>query len=82
MVTEKRSLGWINRGPASSAGELTSAETILHTGFTGTNIWVDRKNEVAFVLLSNRVHPTRKNILHMFGVFLPVGRQMHKCLSF
>ncbi len=65
MVTEKRSLGWINRGPASSAGELTSAETILHTGFTGTNIWVDRKNEVAFVLLSNRVHPTRKNILHM-----------------
>lgn len=64
-ITEKRSLGWINRGPASSAGELTSPDTILHTGFTGTNIWVDRQNEVAFVLLSNRVHPTRKNILHM-----------------
>ncbi len=65
LVPERRSIGFINKGPASSAGELTSSETILHTGFTGTNIWVDRKNEVAFVLLSNRVHPTRKNILHM-----------------
>ncbi len=65
LVPERRSIGFVNKGPASSAGELTSSETILHTGFTGTNIWVDRKNEVAFVLLSNRVHPTRKNILHM-----------------
>lgn len=60
-----RSIGWINRGFGSSAGELTSYDTILHTGFTGTNIWIDRKNEVAFVLLTNRVHPTRKNLLHM-----------------
>lgn len=61
----KRSIGWINRGAGSSAGELTSEETILHTGFTGTNIWIDRKNEVAFVLLTNRVHPSRNNHLHM-----------------
>ncbi len=61
----KRSIGWINRGAGSSAGELTSHDTILHTGFTGTNIWIDRKNEVAFVLLTNRVHPSRSNLLHM-----------------
>lgn len=61
----KRTLGWINRGAGSSAGELTSEDTILHTGFTGTNVWVDRKNEVAFALFTNRVHPTRKNLLHM-----------------
>lgn len=65
LIGNRRSLGWINRGAGSSAGELTSSDTILHTGFTGTNIWVDRKNEVAFVLLSNRVHPTRQNVLHM-----------------
>lgn len=65
IVDERRSLGWINRGAASSAGELTSLDTILHTGFTGTNIWVDRKNEVAFALLTNRVHPSRKNTLHL-----------------
>lgn len=61
----RRTLGWINRGAGSSAGELTSDDTILHTGFTGTNIWVDRKNEVAFAFFTNRVHPTRKNLLHM-----------------
>ena len=42
----RRTLGWINRGAGSSAGELTSEDTILHTGFTGTNVWVDRKNEL------------------------------------
>ena len=61
----RRSIGWINRGYGSSAGELTSENTILHTGFTGTNIWIDRTNEVAFVLLTNRVHPSRTNLLHM-----------------
>lgn len=59
MVEEFRSIGWIVRGSASSAGELTSDETILHTGFTGTNIWVDRKNQIGFCMLTNRVHPTR-----------------------
>ena len=34
----------------------------MHTGFTGTNVVIDRKNKVAFSLLTNRVHPTRKNI--------------------
>lgn len=62
---DNRSLGWINRGSASSAGEITSLNTILHTGFTGTNVWIDRDNQVGMVILSNRVHPTRNNGLHM-----------------
>lgn len=56
-----RSLGWINKGMMSSSGDLTSDETIQHTGFTGTNIFIDRKNKIGFSLLSNRVHPTRDN---------------------
>lgn len=59
LVEQQRSIGWIVKGAASSAGELTSEETILHTGFTGTNIWIDRKNKVGFCMLSNRVHPSR-----------------------
>ena len=58
---ELRSIGWIVRGSSSSAGELTSANTILHTGFTGTNIWIDRDNKIGFCMLTNRVHPTREN---------------------
>lgn len=65
LVRERRSIGWIVKGMASSAGELTSAKTILHTGFTGTNIWIDYDNQIGFCLLSNRVHPSRDSNLHI-----------------
>ncbi|ERJ11729.1 serine hydrolase domain-containing protein [Haloplasma contractile] len=56
-----RSLGWDLKSLGSSSGDLTSDETILHTGFTGTNMFIDRINKLGFVLLTNRVHPTRTN---------------------
>lgn len=62
---ERRTIGWINRTNNGPAGDLTSHNTILHTGFTGTNIWIDRDNEIAFAMLTNRVHPTRGNGKHI-----------------
>ena len=59
----QRGLGWIVKGDYCSAGDLASPETILHTGFTGTNVFIDRINRVGFTMLSNRVHPTRENTL-------------------
>lgn len=59
----QRGLGWIVKGDFCSAGDLASPETILHTGFTGTNVFIDRINRVGFTMLSNRVHPTRNNVL-------------------
>lgn len=38
-----------------------SAETFGHTGFTGTCVWVDPKEELIYIFLSNRVTPTRAN---------------------
>jgi CubicO group peptidase (beta-lactamase class C family) len=38
-----------------------SAETYGHTGFTGTCVWVDPKEQLIYVFLSNRVTPTRAN---------------------
>ena len=35
--------------------------TFGHIGFTGTCIWVDPRNELIYIFLSNRVHPTRDN---------------------
>jgi len=58
---DQRGLGWIVRGDYPSSGDLASSETIYHTGFTGTNIVIDRINKVGFAILSNRVHPTRNN---------------------
>ncbi len=41
----------------------TSADpaTFGHIGFTGTCIWVDPRNELIYIFLSNRVNPTRDN---------------------
>jgi beta-N-acetylhexosaminidase len=32
-----------------------------HTGFTGTYFWVEPEKDLVVVLLTNRVHPTRRN---------------------
>ena len=42
---------------AASASE----QSFGHSGFTGTMVWVDPKEDLIFIFLSNRVHPTRKN---------------------
>ncbi|MCK9470434.1 MAG: serine hydrolase [Bacilli bacterium] len=62
LNNEKRSIGWIIGGSYPSCGDLASCETIHHTGYTGTNIFIDRKNKIGFTMLANRVHPTRDNI--------------------
>ena len=36
-------------------------ETYGHTGFTGTCFWVDPRNDMIYIFLSNRVSPTRSN---------------------
>lgn len=59
-----RGLGWLIGGMNHSCGDLVSDNTIHHTGFTGTNLWIDFDRKLGFCLLSNRVHPTRKNIKH------------------
>jgi CubicO group peptidase (beta-lactamase class C family) len=55
-------LGWDTRAlEGSSAGKYFSRESVGHTGFTGTSIWMDLEKDVIAILLSNRVHPKRDN---------------------
>jgi CubicO group peptidase (beta-lactamase class C family) len=57
-----RAYGYDKPTKNSSAGQYSNFEqTILHTGFTGCNLWIDRKKGIGFVMLSNAVHPTRAN---------------------
>ncbi len=60
-LNESRGLGWITKGTYKAMGDLSSNESIFHTGFTGTSILIDRKYKTGFVLLTNRVHPSREN---------------------
>lgn len=61
LNNEIRTIGWIMGGSYPSCGDLASKKTIHHTGYTGTNIFIDRENKIGFTLLTNRVHPTRDN---------------------
>lgn len=56
-----RALGWDTPGPHSFAGGLASPHAILHTGFTGTSVYIDFDRDAFVVLLTNRVYPTRLN---------------------
>ena len=38
-----------------------SEKSFGHSGYTGTMVWVDPKEDLVFVFLSNRVHPNTKN---------------------
>jgi CubicO group peptidase (beta-lactamase class C family) len=55
-------LGWDSRAEEnSSAGRYFSRNSVGHTGFTGTSVWMDLNKDVVVILLTNRVHPTREN---------------------
>ena len=55
-------MGWDTRSATgSSGGQRLSAHAFGHLGFTGTSLWCDPERDVAIVLLSNRVHPSRAN---------------------
>ena len=54
-----RTCGWEIRFDGWHGGDACSPETIGHTGFTGTGLWVDFERGLAWTLLTNRVHPTR-----------------------
>lgn len=60
-----RALGWDNcSGAASIRGDFFDRNhTICHTGYTGTSIVMDLKNECAVILLAHRVHPHDKGAL-------------------
>jgi CubicO group peptidase (beta-lactamase class C family) len=54
-----RSLGWQMRSEGWPGGGGCSMDTIGHTGFTGTAMWVDFERGLGWALLTNRVHPSR-----------------------
>jgi CubicO group peptidase (beta-lactamase class C family) len=59
-------LGWDtpSTGPGgtpSSSGSHFSPGSFGHLGYAGTSVWIDPERDLIVVLLTNRVHPTRKN---------------------
>ena len=54
-------LGWDTPSVPSSSGSSFSEQSFGHLGYTGTSLWIDPLRELEVVLLSNRVHLSRRN---------------------
>ncbi len=68
-----RTLGWEARHAGWPGGDACSDDTIGHTGFTGTGLWIDFSRGLAWALLTNRVHPTRHRDTGIAGLRCRVG---------
>jgi CubicO group peptidase (beta-lactamase class C family) len=56
----RRGLGWQGLDvPGSPVGTALQPDSYGHTGFTGTSLWVEPVRGRYYVLLTNRVHPSR-----------------------
>ena len=55
-------LGWDtpSKSGKSIAGDYFTSGSFGHLGFTGTSLWIDPNEKIIIVLLTNRVHPSRK----------------------
>ena len=55
-------LGWDTPSKNNStSGNYFSSNSIGHTGFTGTSIWIDLEKNITVIFLTNRIHPSRSN---------------------
>lgn len=53
-----------------------------HSGFTGTFVWADPKNQLVYVFLSNRVYPSRTHRkLYELNIRVAVQQLFYKALS-
>jgi beta-glucosidase-like glycosyl hydrolase/CubicO group peptidase (beta-lactamase class C family) len=60
----RRGLGFdkpLPGGAGSPCGDLAPASVYGHTGYTGTCFWVDPDNQLIYIFLTNRLHPSRTN---------------------
>ena len=72
-LSDKRTHGFERPHIGWSGGDLASPETIGHTGFTGTGLWIDFAAGRAWALLTNRIHPTRHFDSGIFALRRQVG---------
>ena len=77
---DDQGLGWeLNQGWYMDA--LADEKTMGHTGFTGTSLVLNRKNQTVAILLTNRVHPNRnptvnplrRQVARLAADAIPVG---------
>lgn len=73
-----RTCGWERATAGWPGGNACSPDTVGHTGFTGTGLWIDFDRGLAWTLLTNRIHPTRHADSGIFDLRPAVGERIVK----
>lgn len=75
-VNAERTTAFVLAQPGWSGGSLCSPQAFGHTGFTGTGLWVDPVRGLGWVLLTNRVHPSRHASIDIQALRRAVGNTL------
>ncbi|MBC7912489.1 MAG: serine hydrolase, partial [Pyrinomonadaceae bacterium] len=67
-AVSRRGYGFDRGNGTSYPCRYASADTYGHTGYTGTCVWVDPKEKLVYIFLSNRVYPSATNKLNSLRV--------------
>src|SRR5690606_29209776 len=70
-TTSRRGLGFDRHDPDHTKeypSKLASDATFGHTGYTGTCLWIDPKEQLIYIFLSNRVRPVVSTKLYELNV--------------
>lgn len=77
----RRGLGF-DRGDGNRyPSPLASVGTFGHTGYTGTAVWVDPKNELIYIFLSNRVYPSVSDRLNSLRIRPRIQDAIYEAIS-
>jgi len=81
----RRALGFdkpLLKCTGGSACDEAPQKSYGHTGFTGTIVWVDPENNMFYIFLSNRVHPSpNPNRLANMNIRTQIQSEFYKCLQ-
>lgn len=76
----KKGFGWDIDSPSAPhvrGDVIPPDESFGHTGFTGTSVWIDKKSQTFFIILSNRTHMEKGAVAELRrGIANVVGRSM------
>ncbi len=68
--------------PIKNAPKLASERSYGHSGFTGTYAWVDPEYNLVYVVLTNRVYPSRDNLkINELNIRTEIGNEIIKCIQ-
>ncbi len=77
----RRGLGFDRSDGGNYPSALASSGTYGHTGYTGTCVWVDPKNELIYIFLSNRVYPSVSNKLNSLRIRPRIQDAIYEAIS-